>query len=706
MTMATQWGRKETIIWPPHAPILSYTAVAAAILCTCLFVWQRFSFSFAPLQKSYITEYIRSQAGSVFKAHQSYRLLYLGGGKAKVRLALPADFTEGTTILANGQTFPVALVDVAKLQGYRWFFRGPSVKFADMAMNHWLRSVVYEDEGLLRLFAVSLIEGAAVLAAFLWFAVPYDIRRFKQMKYGRILRGPEMLTPEEFNKQQKGDGIGFKTTELGKMMRIPLRKEAQHFQIMGDTGVGKTQLIMQILRQIRERGDSAIVYDPACEYLQRFYDPKRGDIVLNPLDERCPYWGPAQEMASNAEADAIAASLYQPATDVKDEFFHQTPAQIFAHLLKKGPSPHQLAEWMANSDTLETLVAGTEMSFYIDRKAGPQRAGVLASLGLVAKCFRILPEKGQTSRTWNARTWAKERKGWIFITSRPAERETLRPLHSLWIDLLVMRLLSTPQPNQKPVWFVIDELASLQKLPQLHTAITENRKSKNPLVLGFQGKAQLEVIYGHLAEVMLSQPATKIFMKTAEPKAAEWISEAIGKVEIERLKETKFDGTRSVKNFTVDRQIEPLVMGSEIAGLDDRHAYLKLGNYVARFDFDYLDLPTPTPGFLPRRSADGEMSFDPDTLQPRRSQLPEPGAKGAAQPADAQAGNGAPLAHMRRPEPILWPQENELDPARAGESDRLTTDSAEVENVAQPQYEIVLQLPSEEHDHAVHSGIF
>jgi hypothetical protein len=222
-------------------------------------------------------------------------------------------------------------------------------------------------------------------------------------------------------------------------------------------GTFKTQLIMQILRQIRERGDSAIVYDPACEYLQRFYDPKRGDIVLNPLDERCPYWGPAQEMASNAEADAIAASLYQPATDVKDEFFHQTPAQIFAHLLKKGPTPHQLAEWMANSDTLETLVAGTEMSFYIDRKAGPQRAGVLASLGLVAKCFRILPEKWQTSRTWNARTWAKERKGWIFITSHPAERETLRPLHSLWIDLLVMRLLSAPQPDQKPVWFVIDD---------------------------------------------------------------------------------------------------------------------------------------------------------------------------------------------------------------------------------------------------------
>jgi hypothetical protein len=257
------------------------------------------------------------------------------------------------------------------------------------------------------------------------------------------------------------------------------------------------------------------------------------------------------------------------------------------------------------------------MSFYIDRKGGAQRAGVLASLGLVAKSFRLLPDRKHAKTEWNARTWAKERRGWVFITSRPLERETLRPLHSLWIDLLVMRLLSAPQPGQRQIWFVIDELASLQKLPQLHTAITENRKSKNPLVLGFQGKAQLEVLYGHLAEVMLSQPATKIFMKTAEPKAAEWISEAIGKVEIERLKETKFDGSRSGKNFTLDRQIEPLVMGSEISGLDDRHAYLKLGNNVARFDFDYIDLRATTAGFEERQCADGGISFDPDTLQPR-----------------------------------------------------------------------------------------
>jgi hypothetical protein len=666
--MANQWGRKETIIWPPHVPVLSYTAILMAFLCTCLFVWQQIHFSIMPLQRSYLTEYLRSQAGGLFKAHESYRLIYLGGRKRKPRLALPVDFIAGKTTLPNGTTVPVALSELSALQGYRWFYRGPEERLADASMHRWLRAAIYDDKSLLALFSINLIEGAVCLAMMLWLAIPRDIRRFKQMKYGRILRGPLLLTPQEFNRTQKGDGIGFKTTELGKMMRIPTRKEAQHFQLMGDTGVGKTQLIMQVLRQIRERQDSAIVYDPACEYIQRFYDDKRGDIALNPLDARCPYWGPAQEMESNAEADAIAASLYQPATADKNEFFHQTPAQIFAHLLKLGPTPHQLAEWMASDTELMKRVEGTEMAFYIDRKAGPQRAGVLSSLSLVAKCFRLLPEKSDNRPVWNARTWAKKRNGWIFITSRPTEREALRPLHSLWIDLLVMRLLSAPQPGQKPVWFVIDELASLQKLPQLHTAITENRKSNNPLVLGFQGKAQLEMIYGHLAEVMLSQPATKIFMKTAEPRAAEWISEAIGKVEIERLKETKFDGSRSRKNFTVDRQVEAVVMGSEITGLDDRHAYLKLGNNVARFAFDYLDLPTPTPGFLPRETADGGLSFDPDTLESRRKPLAESPQRDNQEGEVTQGSNDAPLALEENP--IPWPKENASELARANAEGR------------------------------------
>jgi type IV secretory pathway TraG/TraD family ATPase VirD4 len=409
----------------------------------------------------------------------------------------------------------------------------------------------------------------------------------------------------------KGDGIGFKSNGMKAMLRIPTRAEAQHMQIMGDTGAGKSALMFQVLRQVRSREDSAIVYDPAREFVKRFYDPGRGDVILNPLDRRCPYWGPAEELRSRSEAKALASSLFQPPHDKKNEFFIESPQKIFAFLMAYGPTPDQLVAWMSNPEEIDRRLKGTEHAHLIDPLAYQQRAGVLASLSLVADSLRLLPKRDESNGSWTATEWAEKRQGWIFLTSLPAEREALRPLQSLWIDWLVLRLLNEPTEAQRRVWFIIDELASLQKLPQLHTAITEARKSRNPVVLGFQGKAQLEYLYGHLAEVMLSQPATSIWLTTKEPKAGRWVSEFIGKVEIERLRETHFDGTRSGRNFALDRQVEPLVLESEISGLADLHAYMKYQNYVTRFSFPYFDMPVIALGFVRRERPDDKLPYDP-----------------------------------------------------------------------------------------------
>jgi type IV secretory pathway TraG/TraD family ATPase VirD4 len=563
-------------------------------------------------------------------------LLYASGVSTGVELASEADVQAGSTLASRGKQLPLALSDAAQARGLDVLYRGPEQKYVDARLHTYLQNVVYGGDQLRDIYKLPFLFGLLSLLAQLPFSIAKDIKRRKAMKYGRRLKGPVMLTPREFNKTVNGDGIGFKTTEAKQMMRIPLHAEAQHIELMGDTGAGKTTLIMQILRQIQSRGHAAIVYDPACEFIQRFYNAKREDIVLNPLDDRCPYWGPSEELRRKAEAKAIAASLYQPTSDKKGEFFTETPQKIFDHLLTKGPTPEQLVAWLSNPVEIDQRVRGTEMEAMIAKGAQQQRNGVLASLGLVADSLRMLPTREQAGdRTWSATEWSENRAGWIFITSSATEREALRPLHSLWIDLLVMRLLTAPQKNQTPVWFVLDELASLQRLPQLHTAITENRKSRNPLVLGFQGKAQLEVIYGHLAEVMLSQPATKIFLKTTEPKAAEWVSNAIGKVEIERMKETHFDGSRSGRNFSLDRQIEPLVMDSEISGLENRHAFLKLGNNVAHFHFDYMDMPQNTPGFVPRKGGEDDLPFDPKTLAQKNSSPQAPEIDLEAEPPSA-----------------------------------------------------------------------
>jgi hypothetical protein len=613
---AIQWGRKETIIFPPHNPIYSYGAVFLALVLTGFFLYLRFSFGQLPLQQYYTPTYVRAAAGGAVNKTDKYQLLYVGGGTKASRLATEDDVQKGTTPAPGGKEIPLALSPAAKAQGYRFLIRGAPLQYKDAPLHEYLRTAIYNGDEFRKIYELPLLFGLLSLLLQLPFSVRKDIKRRKQMRYGRRLKGPERLTPKEFNRKVRGDGIGIKTDGLTEMLRIPAKAEAQHVQIIADTGAGKTTLIMQMLRQIRDRGDSAIVYDPALEYTRRFYDP-RHDIILNPLDKRCPYWGPAEELRRSSEADAIAVSLFQPPQDKKGEFFVEIPQQIFAHLLRYGPTPQQLIEWMSHPKEIDDRVADTEVANFIDWSAAPQRVGVLASLSKVAKSLRLLPHKDAGNGEWSATEWSETRRGWIFITSLPAEREALRPLQSVWIDMLVLRLMNQPKADQKRVWFVLDELASLQRLPQLHTAITENRKSNNPVIMGFQGKAQLEVIYGHLAEVMLSQPATSIYLKTKEPNAGEWVSKAIGKVEIERMRETHFDGTRSGRNFALDRQVEPVVMESEISGLPDLHAFMKYENYVTGFSFPYLDMVGNEVAFQPRDLPDDKLTFEPKTLKPK-----------------------------------------------------------------------------------------
>jgi hypothetical protein len=640
----TTWGRKETIIWPQNRPIYTYGAILVAIVCTAFFVYCRFRILATPLQWFYTSVYAKTSViGAFSPSHRdNFRMLFVAGRGMKPRPAMSDDVAHGRTMELDGRALPLAVSAAASKQGYDLLFRGPVRSYVDARLRDYLRVAVYNGNDLSATYKFPLFSGAGVFLILLPFAAAKDIARQKSLKYGRRLKGPERLTPQAFNRTVKGNGIGFKTDDMKDMIRIPAKAEAQHMQIIGDTGAGKSALMFQVLRQVRSRNDSAIVYDPAREFVKRFYDPSRGDVILNPLDKRCPYWGPAEELRSRSEAKALAASLFQPPQDRKGEFFIESPQKIFAFLMAYGPTPDELVQWMSNPDEIDRRLKGTEHAHLIDPRAHQQRAGVLGSLGLVADSLRLLPKKGEGNGVWTATEWAEKRQGWIFLTSLPAEREALRPLQSLWIDWLVLRLLNEPTKEQKRVWFVIDELASLQKLPQLHTAITESRKSRNPVVLGFQGKAQLEYLYGHLAEVMLSQPATSVWLTTKEPNAGEWVSKFIGKVEIERLRETHFDGTRAGHNFTIERQVEPLVLESEISGLADLHAFMKYQNFVTYFSFPYFDMPEIAKPFELRERPDDKLPYAPKTI---RGSSPE------TAPAELKQEPEAPTPSDSQPQP-------------------------------------------------------
>jgi len=491
----------------------------------------------------------------------------------------------------------------------------------------WLAAAIYHGRTLSQILRIPLIASAACLLIFLCVGVAFDAQRLAAFRRGRKLRGPDLLSARQFNRRIQGDGLVFRLDPnrrgsysfpriRGKEIRIERRHEAQHMQIIGDPGSGKTQAIMQILDQAEAQDEVAIVYDPHLEFATRYYRPERGDLIANPLDERCFSWCPTDELdlsdSATAEATALAQteSLYPGRPTDRDWFFIHTSRLIYKHLLvhHQPESARELGTWMQHPDPqIDMRVLGTELEQMLAANAAPQRAAVTSTLAQVAFALRQIPDKDPGRQVWTVRDWCEKRQGWIFFTNTQDTRTALRPLQSLWIDMLIRRILSQgPRPDLKPVRLILDELPTLQMLPQLQAAMTESRKTGLSIVIGFQGRSQIKALYGEESETIFSAPFTKILLRTSEPEAADWSSKIVGEIEIERPKETRpahAFGKHHHHSFTSEIKTERLVLASQFSGLPDRCGYFRYANEVVPIKIAIVPERPKQPSFMPRRGS-------------------------------------------------------------------------------------------------------
>ena len=355
MTATQTWGRQESWIWPPRGFYYTYGAIfIAAVLCA-FFLYLRFEFGLTPLQRYYVPYSIRTWTSAWRQPTGTYQLLYVAGPDRMARVALDADVETGRTAQPTGHPLPLKLSSAAQSGGYTFLFREAPRAYQNQGLQLFLHRWIFGDTEVASYFRTPALFGLAALILQLPFSLRKDIARRKQLRYGRRLKGPILVEPKEFTRQLKGDGIGFQVDKQKALLRIPRHAENTHFLIVGDTGSGKSTIIRQVLCQVAARGHSAIVYDPACEFVRQFYSPDRGDIVLNPLDKRCPYWSPSAELKRKAEAKALAVSLFQPGGNTQ-KFFVESPQKVFAHLLSYLPTPTNLVDWMSHPEEIDKRV--------------------------------------------------------------------------------------------------------------------------------------------------------------------------------------------------------------------------------------------------------------------------------------------------------------------------------------------------------------
>jgi type IV secretion system coupling TraD/TrwB family protein len=594
--------------WPHHKPVFTLLAVVAALTAGLGAFAYQFKTQWTPLQRSYFPIYCRtahwvSTRNRFLGPPHPFRVLAIVFPRGS-RVALDQDVSpihEGVLSSSPGSLTLSQFAAQAGAKHLEW----RTVQLTDEEMHDWLAHSIYADQSVWQLCRNDWYIALLVLGITLPLALRKDLEDGRKLHLGRVLKGVNLRTRTQFHRRTRHHtGIGWLTTNPvtlwercflkaleRKMVRVARQHESEHFLFVGDTGTGKSSLIRQLLTQIHDRQETAIVYDPAREYVPQFLDPKRGDIILNPLDARMPYWSPSDEILHYTEADALAEPLF-PDRDRENRFFVESPRKILAHLLKLHPTPQELWQWIARPDPeIDKRVAGTPLEAILAKDAPQQRSGVLGVMERASSAFGLLPAQS-TSRRWTATKWVQRRSGWIFITTMPETRKILRPLLTLWLDFLMLRLTAQTEPSHPPVWVILDELASLETLPTLPFALAESRKSNVRMVLGFQGRSQVEARYGHEAEAMLSQPRTKIFFRTGEPRAAEWISKSIGEVEIEHLREGRTTGDLSLfstRNSTLESRIEGAILTSEVTNLEDLVGYFKVPGFTLRLTFPYVE---------------------------------------------------------------------------------------------------------------------
>ena len=111
----------------------------------------------------------------------------------------------------------------------------------------------------------------------------------------------------QHSQRQRRRGRGGQLTLAG--IPIPPTDETKHFKMIGTTGTGKSTAIRELLEGALARGDRAVIADSDGGYLKRFYDPKRGDVILNPFDPRAHTWNIYGELTAPHDVEELARSL-------------------------------------------------------------------------------------------------------------------------------------------------------------------------------------------------------------------------------------------------------------------------------------------------------------------------------------------------------------------------------------------------------------
>ena len=378
-------------------------------------------------------------------------------------------------------------------------------------------------------------------------------------------------------------------------VNVPPLDETKHFKCLGTTGTGKSTAIRGLLRGALLRGDRAIIADPDGSYLASFYDPGRGDRILNPFDARAARWSLFEELETSYDVEQLARALIPEHGDSAGREWRGYARTLFSAIARQLHDAKESNLGLlyrlltsASAKELRVLVAGTAAEPFLE-SSNARMFGAIRSV-LSAAVATLDHVDKQTGSALSVRSWVRSGSGVLFLPYSAGQIAAMSSLIATWLRIAIFETMSQPEGDQR-LWYIVDELDALGAIDGLKDALARLRKFGGRCVLGMQSIAQVRACYGEAdAHTIIENCGTSLILRCSASEAggtAQFASQLIGDHQIRRIDCThsvshsgllSSGATRHQRTRSERSVIEPAVLSAEIEQLPDFHGFLKLAS--------------------------------------------------------------------------------------------------------------------------------
>ena len=261
------------------------------------------------------------------------------------------------------------------------------------------------------------------------------------------LRASALLT------QNKLEQILGQAKEASKIIigGLPLGKDSkiEHLLLAGTTSAGKTNMLKELLPQIRADGNRAIIFDVTGEFAECFYNHET-DLILNPLVENSVNWLPWNDCQTDEEYNNLASAFVDEESIKTNRYWEDATRTVLVEALKKQESTRSIESMLhvinkADFKEFCKYFTKTRAANYVSKEAQKGTSFVRSALANKIKELKHLKDKGDFS----IKEWIndKDKKGWLFVSSKPNDLDSLRPLLSAWANIAIKGVLKADSPT-------------------------------------------------------------------------------------------------------------------------------------------------------------------------------------------------------------------------------------------------------------------